>query len=148
MFLGKVVQLNGILLGLEEGVVVGARSFRRLPEAERTEPELLLKVRGVPWASRGGDVETHAARIQLLQLMFLVACERQDVELVRWSYTAGCLGSTAAQTGSSRDHSEACRTRIETAMRADEKNGRSWSKGGYYTQRGSGRDEEEEVRIQ
>ena len=119
MFLGKVVQLNGILLGLE-GVVVGARSFRRLPEAERTEPELLLKVRGVPWASRGGDVEPHAARIQLLQLMFLVACEKQKVEFARWSYTAGCLGSTAAQTGSSRDHSEACRTRIETANRADE----------------------------
>ena len=47
VLLGMAFQSNNILVCLEGGVVAGARSSRRLPEAQRKDPKFLLKVRGV-----------------------------------------------------------------------------------------------------
>ena len=47
VLLGMALQSNNILVGREGGVFAGARSSRRLPEAQRKDPKFLLKVRGV-----------------------------------------------------------------------------------------------------
>ena len=47
VLLGVALQSNNILVGREGGVAAGARSSRRLPEAQCKDPKFLLKVRGV-----------------------------------------------------------------------------------------------------
>ena len=64
----------------DDGVVVEAPSFPRLPEAERQEPELLLKVRGVLWAPSGGKADPNVAVI----LDPVVALEHNLIQL-HWS---------------------------------------------------------------
>ena len=103
--------------------------FRRLLKAERRDPGLRWTAHGFPWAPSGGDADPHVAvnliqwcllisshLILFLQLLFLVGCIRMNRSLG----TVRCPVCIAAQTGLSRDHSEASRRRIDTAMRADE----------------------------
>ena len=77
--------------------------FRRLPGAVRKDPELLLKVRGAPWAPCGGETGPNVAVnldpvVPLEQLQRRPVApvpaprrldNRENVELARRSCTAG-----------------------------------------------------------
>ena len=56
---------------------------------------------------------------------------RRRVELVRYGYTQGCLGCSAAETGlTAVGHSEECRERIKAKLLEDEASaGVSWQTG-------------------
>ena len=49
LHLGVALQTNTTKVGREDGVVVGPRSFRSLPEDARKDPELLLNVELAGW---------------------------------------------------------------------------------------------------
>ena len=127
---GIALHSNDIMVGRENGSVGLARSFRRLPESQRVDVMLLRGVRGVPWCPDpqvGAEVEVPLVRELDLPPDPPPAAAPEPrrvyirrVELMKHGFTPGSPGCEAVQAGTPpRGHTEPCRMRIETAMRAD-----------------------------
>ena len=131
IFLGIVLRSNDIYVGTEDGDVVEARSFKRLPKGTSGAQEIWKKLRGVPWdpkpskVSGGGRTagpilakpsEPVPTLPQAPRSVYL----RRDKELKKYGYTEDCQGCLAAQLDlPAARHSDECRNRITDAMRND-----------------------------
>ena len=143
IFLGVEDGTNEYQIGTDIGVFP-ARAVRRYREDMRVDLELFNKLCGVPWNPRPHEEvlpegaarvvvdrvppvdpgavppQPRAAAAEPRQSGSRAVYIRRDVELLRYGYTDGCPGCTAAQLGGNPvSHSAACRARIEQAMAAD-----------------------------
>ena len=132
-----VVERTGEIRVMTESGVLRTRSIRRKPATSRWDAALLAKQRGLPWKPNPESDET-----EILPAAVLIKVDeikvppvaprtvedmiprrvyiRSDVELARYGHTPKCPGCGAALQGAQpRTHSEECRARIESAMRAD-----------------------------
>ena len=134
IFLGLLDRSSEVLIGFEKRVV-RARSFKRRPPSERADGEMLLSIRGVPWAptpdtpdsvkrlaviDRAPEEATPGLPAALPELPPPEARNvyiRKTVELAKYGYTDGCPGCKAARANQPpKAHSAACRARIEHWM--------------------------------
>ena len=141
IYLGQSLRTDESLIGTSNGVV-RARTVRRLPEGDRKDRELLLSVKGSLWKPVPADetLDEAPARIHLPVPMAVAAALpdplpprgqpvpgeprrvnlRRGVELMKYGFTADCMGCISAEAGTSAQaHSEACWNRITDAMRQD-----------------------------
>ena len=136
---------DGIFLGIKDGseeVIIGTpsgckecRTFNRRPREDAADPVLFNSIRGIRVNVVRDDDFIREPREPKLGIdvrpvntfLFRSALNRRNrtrisVELARYGYALGCPGCEAAVnaiSGSSRDHSEQCRTRVVKAMRDD-----------------------------
>ena len=135
-FFGVLDGSDEVWAGTPEGVVK-ARSFKRLPEDARADAEGFMRVIGTPWEPTPGDIAAPMIGdpISIEVRPVVPASElpkepstrassrhhvhiRREVELKKFGMTDGCPGCLAAQLGvTAARHSDACRARIEEAMR-------------------------------
>ena len=132
VFLGVNPRTNEVYVATEEGEVIRARTIKRRPFEDRWDVDIVLNVKGTPWAPgdgenvepvpvarhaeekpqeesplpRGMAQETEQPRVRRVMLM------RSDFE--RHGFTTGCYGCRGIQEGSHRslNHTEACRERM------------------------------------
>ena len=113
--------------------IVKTSAIRRVGAHRRWDAESLLKVKGVPWDHVQRDATPGNVRVQWLDPPAVgpvhvfdegpqprrVYIKRDD--LYRHGFTEGCPGCRSiSQGGEPRGHTDACRTRLETAMRTTE----------------------------
>ena len=140
VFLGVRRLTTERIVGDAEGVYV-VQSVRKVEERSRWNAELLLSVKGTPWKPMPGDgtsleVELPQPISIAPELPHIIAAaptayvqERAPrrvyitkTDLDRWGYTAGCQACNDTRAGSrspGTNHSQACRERLEAALRAD-----------------------------
>eukprot|EP00971_Amphidinium_carterae_P267534 5306972-Amphidinium_carterae.1 len=53
VYLGPCLRSSDSLLGTLDGTVVKARTFRRLPDSQKSAADLVKGLRGVPWKTDG-----------------------------------------------------------------------------------------------
>ncbi len=144
IYLGLVERSNMLLVGTPEGVKK-VNCVKRLGVTQAKDPELAKAIKGYPWATESG-VEGHA--VDPGDANVIVATEpivpeeelpprlaqpreaegvprriyiRREVELKKYGFTDGCRGCEAAALNLIPvAHSHECRTRIESAMAADD----------------------------
>ena len=133
VFLGVVLNTGESLVACVDGTVTKVRTMKRLPLDERWDPEMARNIIGVPWDLTGKDESGNAPAVieprgQPAQVLpphpeLYVSRGRRRMPLKKQlfkdhGYSAGCGGCTAIIQGNSEavNHTEACRTRIETAV--------------------------------
>ena len=131
--------LSGVMMGVQGAeylVMTGdgavrAHSLRRVPMESRWDKEIILQMKGTPWAPRGGGVEEPipATRPGSQQVEEPVAGGNQEVperrrmrmekeDFIEHQYTPGCRGCTNLQAGRpAQGHSEKCRKRMEEELK-------------------------------
>ena len=135
IYVGLVERSNEIRVGIENGSVVAANSFRRLQQAQRSNPELIKKIRGTPWKPSSSssdsmlqlyiDARSTVPRTSLPPAPVAASEDfdpkrvyiRREVELKQYGYSVGCKGCEAARSDlAPTNHSEDCRARITQEM--------------------------------
>ena len=115
-----------------DGGIVKASAIRRVGAHRRWDAEALLRVKGVPWDHVQKDSVPGEVQVRWLDPSLLpkssvdedigpkrrrARINKQD--LLKHGFTEGCLGCRAMiQGGEPRNHTEACRSRVEEAMQA------------------------------
>ena len=121
------------MVATEKGVIK-VMSYKRRPEEQRWNKEEFEGIKGLPWEpvpGRAGieiksrvEVPTERAPVTLDEGILLrpkvgrrMYITKDDVD--RMGMTPGCRGCIAATRGEApKNHSEECRTRMETAVSA------------------------------
>ena len=122
-----------VIIAATEGVV--CRDFRRRPEGERWNREMLDGMKGAPWQpTPGRDSIEVRCRVNVpsdgapfTEPVRGIARETgpkgaklYESGLARFGYTVGCPGCRAAVRGKeAQSHSEECRKRIEKELRKE-----------------------------
>ena len=140
LYIGITQRTDESLIATKLGIV-RCRTFKRLPEGQRGDRELLAAVVGTPWTpvpSQAGDdeipvvIRVNAAAVvrpeelpppivpRGPELLGRRVYLRGRKELARYGHTDGCPGCVAAFLDASpAEHTAECRERITAAMRAD-----------------------------
>ena len=146
IYLGLAERSDMLIVGNADGCQRVA-TVKRLPPSSRRDAELIKALKGVPWRPRPGVAQEpgaqevpvciHADPVvrddELPQKVKPRSCTsgprrvyiRRDKELKKYGYTVGCPGCDAARANlSGKDHTEACRERIQSKMEEDEESKR------------------------
>ena len=133
VFLGVIPETGETLVGTAQGVIK-TRTLRRLQERNRWQPERIKAVKGTPWAPAGDGAEQPVSiKVWVPQQeqsdpvkepQFVIAPRRtymRKTDFMKYGMTDGCKGCDMIRRGRpTQGHSEACRSRMETAMNEDD----------------------------
>ena len=146
IYLGLAERSDMLIVGNADGCQRVA-TVKRLAPSSRRDGEMIKALQGVPWRPRPGiEREPGVQEIPVCIHADPVVGEnelpqkakprshatgprrvyiRKDKELKKYGYTVGCPGCNAARSNmSGKDHSEACRERIQSRMEEDEESRR------------------------
>ena len=146
IYLGLAERSDMLIVGNVDGCQRVA-TVKRLPPSSRRDGDLIKALKGVPWRPRPGIVREPGVR----EVPVCIHADpvvgddelpekakprnyasgprrvyiRRDKELKKYGYTVGCPGCDAARANlSGKDHTEACRERIQSKMEEDEESKR------------------------